>query len=207
VTAGVVSVMVGVGAALVILLAGGIDVEVALLAIVTGVAFADLARRAAREHAVASSDPTDLATSLGFLAILIAAAFDVGRADGRYGVAWVARGAGLSIITAGVALRALAVRALGRSFGVRLGVREDQSLVFEGPYRWIRHPNYTGLILVACGTAVSLSSPLALAAAIFLWLPILLLRIAREERMMIERFGQPYSVYMSRTWRLIVGIY
>lgn len=199
--------MVGVGAALVILLAGGIDVEVALLAVITGLAFADLARRAAREGAAASSDPTDLATSLAFLAILMAAAFDVGRTDGRQGVDWIARGAGLLIIAAGVGLRALAIRALGASFGVRLGVRDDQALVFAGPYRWIRHPNYTGLILVACGTAVSLSSPLALAAAIFLWLPILLLRIAREERMMIERFGRRYHAYMGRTWRLIIGIY
>jgi protein-S-isoprenylcysteine O-methyltransferase Ste14 len=40
-----------------------------------------------------------------------------------------------------------------------------------------------------------------------LWLPVLLCHIAREEQMLIERFGRQYRAYMSRTWRLIVGIY
>ncbi len=195
------------GAAAAIVLAGGIDLEVGLLAAVAGITFADLARRAFREPAAGRNDPTDLATSLAFLAILIAAAFDAGRAAGGGRGDWIARAAGLPIIAAGLVLRALAMRALGASFVVRLGVRDDQALVDAGPYRWIRHPNYAALMLVACGTAVSLSSPLALAATVCLWLPVVLLRIAREERMMTERFDRRYRTYMSRTWRLIAGIY
>src|SRR5262249_3345628 len=98
-------------------------------------------------------------------------------------------------------------RALGGRLGVRLQVRDDQALVHEGPYKWIRHPNYAGLILVACGIAVAFSSTLALVVVVCLWLPVLLLHIAREERMLTERFGRQYRAYMNRTWRLIVGIY
>lgn len=197
--------LVAAGAAAAIVIAGGTEVEVALLAVVAAATFADLARRACLEPASRRSDPTDLATSLAFLGILVAAAFDIGRAAGGGG--WMARAAGLPIIAAGLVLRALAMRALGRSFGVRLAVRDDQALVDTGPYRWIRHPNYAALMLVACGTAVSLSSLLALAVAVCMWLPVVLLRIAREERMMIERFDRQYRMYMSRTWRLIVGVY
>ena len=148
-TADLVSGIVGAGVAAVIVLAGGTDVEVGLLAAVSGLTF----------------------------------------------------------IAAGLGLRALAMRALGGSLGVRLHVRDDGGLVHAGPYKWIRHPNYAGLILIAGGIAVSFSSSLALFAAVCLWLPALLLHIAREERMLIERFGRQYRAYMSRTWRLIVGIY
>ncbi len=205
--AALASAMAGVGAASAIVLAGGIDLEVAVLAAIGGLAFGDLARRACRESAMPRSDATDLATSLAFLGILVAAAFDIGRAAGSGRGDWLARAAGLPIIAAGLALRARAVEALGANWGVRLGVRKDQAFVDAGPYRSIRHPNYTGLMLVACGTAVSLWSPLAFAAAVFLWLPIVLLRITREEHLMLERFGAQYRTYMSRTWRLVVGLY
>jgi protein-S-isoprenylcysteine O-methyltransferase Ste14 len=187
--------------------AGGIDPEVLVLAAIGGLVFGDLAGRARREPPPARPDVTDLAMSLAFLAILVAAAFEVGRAAGGSRGDELARAAGLPIIAAGLVLRARAVAALGANFGVRLGVRSDQAFVDAGPYRWIRHPNYTGLMLVACGTALSLWSPLALAAAICLWLPVVLLRVAREERLMLERFGEQYRTYMSRTWRLIVGLY
>jgi len=206
VTADLVSGIVGAGAAALIVLAGGIDVEVGLLAAVSGLTFATLARRARREQP-GHSDPTTLATALAFLAVLVAASFDAGREGGGSRIDWIARGVGLTIIAAGLGLRALAMRALGGSLGVRLHVRDDQGLVHAGPYKWIRHPNYAGLILVAGGIAVSFSSSLALFAAVCLWLPALLLHIAREERMLIERFGRQYRAYMSRTWRLIVGIY
>ena len=205
-TADLVSGIVGAGAAGVIVLAGGVDLEVGLLAAISGLTFAALARRARLEKP-GHSDPTSLATALAFLAVLVAASFDAGREGGSSRADWIARGVGLTIIAAGVALRALAMRALGGRLGVRLQVREDQALVHEGPYKWIRHPNYAGLILVAGGIAIAFSSTLALVVAVCLWLPVLLFHIAREERMLIERFGRQYRTYMSRTWRLIVGIY
>jgi protein-S-isoprenylcysteine O-methyltransferase Ste14 len=198
--------MAAAGAAAAIVFAGGIDPEVAVLAAIAGLAFGDLAGRACREPPTARPDATDLTTSLAFLGILVAAAFDVGRVGSDRGD-WPARVTGLPIIAAGLLLRASAIEALGANFRVRLGVRTDQAFVEAGPYRWIRHPNYTGLLLVACGTAVSLWSPLAFAVAVCLWLPVVMLRVAREERLMLERFGGQYQAYMSRTWRLIVGLY
>ena len=202
-TADLVSGIVGAGAAAVIVLAGGVDLEVGLLAAISGLTFAALARRARREPP-GHSDPTSLATALAFLAILVAASFDAGRGNRTD---WIARGLGSTIIAAGLALRALAMHALGGSLGVRLQVRDEQALVNAGPYKWIRHPNYAGLTLVAGGIAVAFSSTLALVVAVCLWLPVLLVHIAHEERMLIERFGRQYRAYMNDTRRLIVGIY
>ena len=120
---------------------------------------------------------------------------------------WVLRIVGTTVIAAGVILRRSAARSLGSSFAVRLGTRGDQRLVDSGPYRWIRHPNYAGLLLVAIGTALGLASPSALATTIGLWLPIVVVRIRREERMLDERFGRAYGNYQERTWRLLPGLY
>lgn len=201
------SVTIAVAVATVVLMVGGADPRVVVLAVVAGAAFGDLARRAASEPGVAVRDPTDLASALGFLAILLAAAYDVGRNARGIGVLSPMSLAGLGMIGAGCLLRSRAARSLGASFAVRLGVREDQALVETGPYRRLRHPNYTGLLLVALGTALSLSSPSALTATLCIWLPVVLVRIAREERLLLARFDGAYRAYMRRTWRLIVGLY
>jgi protein-S-isoprenylcysteine O-methyltransferase Ste14 len=191
-----------------ILAIGGARLDVGALALVSSAAFGDLVRRAVREPAVAAKDPTDLASSLAFLAILLAAAFDLGRSAGaERRLLSVMPLAGFGIIAAGLVLRSRAAGSLGASFAVRLAVREDQALIDSGPYRRIRHPNYAALLLVAIGTSLSLWSPWALAATFCVWLPVVLVRIAREERMLLARFDGAYRAYMQRTWRLIVGIY
>ncbi|HSD09918.1 MAG TPA: isoprenylcysteine carboxylmethyltransferase family protein [Candidatus Binatia bacterium] len=200
--------LVGLLGAFAILAAGGMSVPVCTLATIAGGVFADLARRARREAPSTQNDATDWWSALAFFAILIAAAFDLGRSAAEAApFDWALRIVGIAVIIAGVILRRSAVRALGTSFAVRLRTREDQRLVDSGPYRWIRHPNYTGLLLVALGTAIGLGSPLTLAATTGLWLPIVVVRIAREERMLGERFGEAYAGYQGRTWRLVPGLY
>jgi len=204
-----VSLLTGFAVAAAIVAIGGVRSEVCALAVIGGAAFADLARRGESEVARGRRDSTDLTLPLGFLVVLMAAAFDLGfdADDPPEHVAWMLRLAGIAVIFAGVLLRSCAARALGDSFVVRLGMRAEQRLVEAGPYRRLRHPNYAALLLVALGTAVALASPLALAATLLLWLPIVTLRIAREERMLAERFGSAYERYRGRTWRLVPGMY
>jgi len=200
--------LVAVVVAAAIVAIGGARLDVGLLALVAAGAFGDLVRRAGQEPVVAAKDPTDLASSLAFLGILLAAAFDLGRNASVERRLFSAMSlGGFGFIAAGLALRSWAAGALGASFAVRLGVREDQRLIDDGPYRWIRHPNYAALLLVAIGTSFSLASPSALLATVCVWLPVVLVRIAREERMLLARFDGAYRAYMQRTWRLIVGIY
>src|SRR5207249_6495086 len=176
---------VGLLGAFGILAAGGMSVAVCALAAITGGAFADLARRARREAPSTTNDATDLWSSIAFFAILTAAAFDLGRSAGGISpLDWTLRLVGSAGIAAGVILRRSAARSLGVSFAVRLGTRDGQRLVDSGPYHWIRHPNYAGLLLVAIGTAMGIASPFAWAVMMGLWLPIVVVRIAREERML-----------------------
>jgi protein-S-isoprenylcysteine O-methyltransferase len=90
---------------------------------------------------------------------------------------------------------------------MRVATHRDHVLVQHGPYRLIRHPNYTALLIIACGIALGLASPLAWAATFTLWLPIVIVRIVREERMLVERFGDAYREYRRRSWRLVPGIH
>jgi protein-S-isoprenylcysteine O-methyltransferase Ste14 len=59
--------------------------------------------------------------------------------------------AGVVVIWVGLALRVWAVLTLGRSFSTFIQVDADQAVVTRGPYRWVRHPSYTGLLLIALG--------------------------------------------------------
>lgn len=93
-------------------------------------------------------------------------------------------------------------RALGRHWSASLRVREDHRLVTRGPYARVRHPMYTALISNMVGlslVAANLSVLLPRAVQITL----LLLRLGKEERMMLAHFGEEYRSYMARTGRLL----
>jgi len=204
----IVAVLVGLSTGAALVAIGDDTAEVYLLATISGAIFGDLARRARLEQPSGASDPTDMAIALGFLTIVGAGAFDLGHAgEGGMRAEWATRALATIVILLGVALRAASLRALGGAYSVRLGTRAEQRLVRDGPYRFVRHPNYTALLIVACGIALGLRSPLALAATFLVWLPIVIVRIVREERLMVARFGDGYREYCQRTARLVPLVY
>jgi protein-S-isoprenylcysteine O-methyltransferase Ste14 len=83
--------------------------------------------------------------------------------------------------------------------------RENSELITSGPYRFTRHPMYTGIILMAG----------ALIAARFTWLRLIvflilvvnqIIKLLWEERMLAVKISS-YKTYMERTWRLIPWIF
>jgi len=94
-------------------------------------------------------------------------------------------------------------RTLGSNLSVRLQIKDLQQLVTDGPYRWIRHPMYTAFYVLHIAafflTANWFIGVTWLAGLTF----IILLRVNREEAMMVERFGEQYVSYMARTGRFI----
>jgi protein-S-isoprenylcysteine O-methyltransferase Ste14 len=88
----------------------------------------------------------------------------------------------------------------------RLVTVEGQRLVTDGLYRRIRHPLYLGEITRNLGFTLILTSGYGF-ALVLLGSVFLLFRIPREERMMLEEFGDEYWEYMRRTWRLIPNVY
>jgi protein-S-isoprenylcysteine O-methyltransferase Ste14 len=95
---------------------------------------------------------------------------------------------------------------LGRNWSGYVTYKEGQTLVTTGPYRYVRHPIYTSMILMFIGTILYYGSPFI--AIFFVVLTIdFVLRTRKEEQIMIELFGEKYTEYMKRTKRLIPLIY
>jgi protein-S-isoprenylcysteine O-methyltransferase Ste14 len=92
---------------------------------------------------------------------------------------------------------------LGRNWSATLKVREGHTLVTAGVYRYLRHPMYAAHWLWAIAQALLIENWLAGLALLVTFLPLCLIRIPREEQMMLENFGEQYRQYMNRTGRLI----
>jgi protein-S-isoprenylcysteine O-methyltransferase Ste14 len=117
-----------------------------------------------------------------------------------------ARFAGLALFALGCALRTWPVFVLGRRFSGLVAIQPEHELVTHGPYRWIRHPSYLGMMLALAGWALVFRSALGLAATAC-GLVVLAARIEEEEALLASQFGERYAEYRRRTWRLVPGIY
>jgi protein-S-isoprenylcysteine O-methyltransferase Ste14 len=112
---------------------------------------------------------------------------------------------GLFLIPAGSVLREWAILRLGRFFSRTVQIESVHTLITDGPYRWIRHPAYTGMILIYLGIAFAIGTWLGVFVTAGLMLGATIYRISIEEKMLIEAIGHPYEEYMKRTWRLFPG--
>jgi protein-S-isoprenylcysteine O-methyltransferase Ste14 len=113
------------------------------------------------------------------------------------------------VIFAGAALAMfhLSHRALGRNWSVSLDLRAGHKLVTEGIYRHIRHPMYAAFWLWTVAQALLLPNWFAGSAGFVGFGTLFFGRVGREERMMLENFGEEYRAYMARTYRLVPGVY
>lgn len=109
---------------------------------------------------------------------------------------------GLAVAAAGIALRWYAVLTLGRFFTTRVQTTSEQTVVESGPYRWIRHPSYTGGLLTILGVLMCSTNWISL-ACFLLAVPGFLYRIRVEEGALMAGLGRPYVDYMRRTKRLV----
>lgn len=123
------------------------------------------------------------------------------------GPGWWPLALGLAVFAAGLALRAWAVRELGRFFRFTVVVQADHQVVDSGPYRLIRHPSYTGLLMAALGLGISLGTWLSIPLCLAPPLVGFSIRLAHEERVLANELGEPYRAYMRRTWRLVPGVW
>ncbi|HUH78842.1 MAG TPA: isoprenylcysteine carboxylmethyltransferase family protein [Methanoregula sp.] len=110
---------------------------------------------------------------------------------------------GIALMIAGVVLRQWAVAVLGRFFSVLVSVQDGQTLVKSGPYRFIRHPSYTGTLLTLTGIGLAVRS---WAALLVLWVIFAIVygyRIRVEEQTLIAHIGDEYVAYTEKTKMLI----
>ncbi|MGA3311002.1 MAG: protein-S-isoprenylcysteine O-methyltransferase [Xanthobacteraceae bacterium] len=95
---------------------------------------------------------------------------------------------------------------LGRNWSISLEVREQHALVKTGVYRLVRHPMYSSFFLLGLAQMLLLSNWLAGASGLVGAGVLYTFRVRREERMMLECFGDDYRPYMAHTKRLIPWI-
>lgn len=114
---------------------------------------------------------------------------------------------GLPLMWAGLALRAWAIQHLGGLFSAVVVIRRDHRLVTDGPYRYLRHPSYTGALLAAVGFGVALGHWTSLLALLLGWAIGVAYRIRVEEAVLRRAFGGAYDEYRARTRRLIPLLY
>jgi protein-S-isoprenylcysteine O-methyltransferase Ste14 len=114
---------------------------------------------------------------------------------------------GLLLMAAGVFIRQWAIFVLGRFFTADVRVRSGQTVVSRGPYRWVRHPSYSGLIVFFLGFGLALSNWASLALLLVVPTFGLVLRIHSEERALVAAFGDEYRRFGSTRARLFPGIW
>ena len=114
---------------------------------------------------------------------------------------------GAVFVAAGVALRIWAIRALGRFFTCQVMTHSDQRVIAEGPYRFVRHPAYTALLISCLGVGIATAHPLSVVVVIVLPLVGLLRRIAVEEAALETSLGDDYVAFCRTRKRLIPGVW
>ncbi len=114
---------------------------------------------------------------------------------------------GFGVMLIGLSLRVWSVFMLGGSFRTTVEIHGDQAIVKNGPYKLIRHPSYSGLLLICLGYGIAVHNWLSLLIVFALPLAALLYRIRVEEAFMVELFGSEYEEYKLHTKRLIPWIW
>jgi protein-S-isoprenylcysteine O-methyltransferase len=114
---------------------------------------------------------------------------------------------GAAVFGAGLALRWYSIIHLGRFFTVNVAIATDHRLIDTGPYRFIRHPSYTGALMAFLGLGLCMANWASLAVLIVPVSLVFLRRMRLEEAALLRAFADSYKVYMQHTKRLIPLVY
>jgi protein-S-isoprenylcysteine O-methyltransferase Ste14 len=139
-------------------------------------------------------DPTRLVVAISLFGGFVLAVRAVGHRFWMFGGGWPSIGVGLGIASAGF-------------FSYDVTIQPGHRVVTAGPYRWVRHPSYTGGLVGLLGLGIALGSVAAVLALVLVPLIGVLIRIQYEERTLRSALGTEYTAYAAHTPRLIPGIW
>jgi protein-S-isoprenylcysteine O-methyltransferase Ste14 len=113
--------------------------------------------------------------------------------------------AGLALAISGAALAIGSRMMLGRNWSATVQLKQDHELVTRGPYRFVRHPIYTGLLLLFLGNAVMVGDWRGLLAVAIVFASFWR-KLRIEEAWLAECFGEAYAHYRARTRALVPAV-
>lgn len=156
-------------------------------------------RRGAKREDRGSIAVMRLSTTAGVA--LAALALGLAPLDVAYN-AWVFL-AGMVLVWLGIGLRAWSFRTLGRYFTFTVQTSQDQPLITGGPYRFVRHPGYLGLLLCYTGLGIAYGNPVSLLALVGGLSVGLAYRIRVEEAALRRARGAAFDAYAAGRKRLV----
>ena len=110
---------------------------------------------------------------------------------------------GIFLMLLGVLVRQWSIAVLGRFFSLTVRVAEDHRVIDKGPYRLVRHPSYSGVLITFIGLSLAVQSLGALLVLLSVFVVSYGYRMRVEEKALLAELGEDYSNYMKRTKRLI----
>lgn len=116
-------------------------------------------------------------------------------------------GIGVGVFCVGILLRWYAIIHLGQFFTVNVAIADDHRVVDTGPYKYVRHPSYTGGLLMFLGLGLCLANWVSLAVLLIPSTGAYLWRINIEERALQAALKEAYVTYSRKTRRLLPYVY
>lgn len=113
----------------------------------------------------------------------------------------------LIIFASGLALRYWTVKMLGRFFTTDVAIYKQHQLIVAGPYCWVRHPSYSGVLIAFAGAGLAMGDGIAL---VLLTIPVFIAfnyRIHSEEKLLLNKFGKGYADYQQQTKKLLPWLF
>jgi len=110
---------------------------------------------------------------------------------------------GIFLMMTGILFRQYSIWVLGRFFSTRVRIVSDHRIVKEGPYKYLRHPSYTGMLMILLGLGLASRTWLGTIIILALFSLVIGYRINVEEKTLRVEFGQEYVEYAKKTKRLV----
>ena len=113
----------------------------------------------------------------------------------------------IGLMIVGIVFRRYAISMLGQFFTVDVAIHAKHTVVDTGPYRYIRHPSYSGSLITQLGLGLALGNWASLLVILVCTGIAYTYRISVEEAALVAALGEPYREYMRRTTRLIPFVF
>lgn len=133
--------------------------------------------------------------------------FMLSKSESRTSINYLYIWIGFLIMLLGLIIRWTSIIQLGKSFTVDVAITDSANLRTDGLYKRVRHPSYSGLLLVMFGFSVTMNSLLSVLTSTLPVFPAIVYRIHIEEALLTKEFGVRYTEYSKRTEKILPNIY